>query len=91
MLEMHAIVHGDVHGVGFRATTKRLADGLQLMGFVRNVPDGTVEICAQGDKQELDRLLELLKETFGSQCIRHMDISYREIKKQYQQFTITRL
>ncbi len=40
--ELHAVVSGRVQKVGFRATTKRLADALHLVGTVRNLSDGTV-------------------------------------------------
>ena len=88
--EMHAFVHGTVHGVGFRATTKQLADRLHLTGFVRNVPDGTVEICAQGDKVALKRLIEHLHREFGPDYIQNMDISFKPIKEMYQNFKIIR-
>ena len=89
--ELHARVHGIVHGVGFRATAKRFADQLNLRGFVRNVPDGTVEICAQGERKNLDRFLELLKEEFGPQHIRHIDISYISTDTSYPDFKILRM
>lgn len=48
------IVHGRVQGVGFRAYTRRAARGLGLKGWVRNVPDGTVEIAVAGPAKELE-------------------------------------
>ena len=50
-------VHGKVQGVFFRASTLREAVGLGLNGWVKNQPDGTVLIAAEGDPQSLDRLL----------------------------------
>ncbi len=49
--EMHAIVRGDVQGIGFRAMTRNYAQSLGLRGTVRNLPNGTVEIYAQGTKE----------------------------------------
>jgi acylphosphatase len=89
--ELRARVHGVVHGVGFRATAKRYADQLHLHGFVRNVPDGTVEICAQGDRKNLDRFLELLKGEFGTEHIRHIDIAYHSADTLYSDFKIVRM
>ena len=66
MEELHAIVSGRVQGVGFRATVKYLANGLKLTGYARNLDDGTVEICAQGDKKNLELLMARLKEEFKS-------------------------
>ena len=50
-------VHGKVQGVFFRASTLREAVGLGLKGWVKNQPDGTVLIAAEGDPQSLDQLL----------------------------------
>jgi acylphosphatase len=51
------IVSGHVHGVWFRAHTQRKARELGLVGSVRNVADGTVEILAEGDSQSLQDLV----------------------------------
>lgn len=52
---LHIIVSGRVQGVGFRAWAAREAARLGITGFVRNLPDGTVEIVAEGDPGGLDR------------------------------------
>ena len=59
---LHAIVHGRVQGVNFRAYTAREASRLKLRGWVRNLPDGTVEVQAAGDPDLLDTLLRWLAE-----------------------------
>lgn len=56
---------GDVQGVGFRATTARLAAGLAVTGTVRNLADGRVELIAEGTPAEIDRLLELVRQNFA--------------------------
>ncbi|MEX2598915.1 MAG: acylphosphatase [Dehalococcoidia bacterium] len=59
--ELHAFVHGRVQGVFFRQTTESQAHRLGLRGWVRNLPDGnTVEVLAQGARQELEELLSFL-------------------------------
>ena len=88
--EMHVFVHGTVHGVGFRAMTKQLADQLHLKGFVRNMADGTVEICAQGDKGSLKKLIGLLHEEFDSSYIQKMDIVFQPVKEPYFEFKVQR-
>ena len=50
MLEMHAQFTGRVQGVGFRYTAKEYAERLGLVGMVRNLSDGSVELIAQGKK-----------------------------------------
>jgi acylphosphatase len=49
------IVLGTVQGVGYRAFAQRVARDLQLTGWVRNLPDGTVEALAHGTVARLDR------------------------------------
>ncbi len=58
---------GRVQGVGFRYTTLEIARGLDVSGFVRNLPDGTVELEAQGAPAEVERLLERVAARFGRQ------------------------
>jgi acylphosphatase len=57
---------GQVQGVGFRWTTQRIASGLPLTGFVRNLPDGRVEVVVSGAPENIQRLIDRLRERFGS-------------------------
>lgn len=52
-----AIVSGRVQGVFFRDTCARVASGLGVRGWVRNRPDGTVEVVAEGPRESVDQLL----------------------------------
>ncbi|MCX4190553.1 acylphosphatase [Methylophaga sp. OBS3] len=52
----HLLVYGEVQGVGYRAATEQQAKALQLQGWVRNLPDGRVEILAQGEDTALQNL-----------------------------------
>lgn len=58
--ELHAFIFGKVQGVGFRYFTKRNALKLGINGFARNLPDSSVEVIAQGTKEQLDIFLGLL-------------------------------
>ena len=53
-------VRGRVQGVGFRWWTRARALELGLVGHARNMPDGRVEVQAQGDRADVERLVELL-------------------------------
>lgn len=56
------VVRGRVQGVGFRWWTRSRALELGLAGQVRNLPDGGVEVDAQGPREQVERLLALLDE-----------------------------
>jgi acylphosphatase len=57
----HFKVVGRVQGVGFRWFTRVVARRLQLAGWVRNLPDGSVEVAASGREDKLDELRGLLR------------------------------
>ncbi len=60
MPSLHAVVYGDVQGVGFRYFVQRQAEEMGLAGWVRNRADGCVEVFAEGNRAALGRMLELL-------------------------------
>ena len=59
---LHAIVSGRVQGVNFRYYTSHEAQRLHVTGWVRNNADGTVEVMAEGPREQLDQLLTFLHE-----------------------------
>ncbi len=52
---------GRVQGVGFRYTTRNIAMRYNVQGFVRNLPDGRVELVIEGPSDETDNVLEDLR------------------------------
>ena len=60
-MELHVLVRGRVQGVGFRWYVREVARDLGLAGWVRNRPDGAVEVAADGDAQMINRLREMLR------------------------------
>ncbi len=70
----HVIYAGRVQGVCFRMISRDLSRGFQVVGYVRNLPDGTVELEAQGDSAEVDRFLAAIASEFKSN-IRETDMS----------------
>lgn len=57
---------GKVQGVGFRMTTKRLARDSGVSGYVRNLPDGRVEMVATAEPEKTTRLIERLQGLYGT-------------------------
>ena len=63
---LHVVYRGNVHGVGFRFTAERIATRLELTGFAKNLPDGTVEVVCEGERSRLSVFLEDMgKAMFG--------------------------
>ena len=61
MKGFRAAIRGRVQGVGFRATTEQVARSLGLSGWVRNLPDGGVEVEAAGEENALRELEQFLR------------------------------
>jgi acylphosphatase len=58
----HAYYSGRVQGVGFRFTAQHIAEGFAVAGFVRNLPDGTVEVLAEGPAEQVNGFLSALNQ-----------------------------
>ena len=63
MERVRALYSGRVQGVGFRATVRQLACGYDVTGLVRNLPDGRVELIAEGARAELRAFLDGIAES----------------------------
>jgi len=64
VVQAHIIFSGRVQGVGFRFTVQRYALELKLTGWVKNLPDGTVETLVEGAEEQVERLCSHLEEFF---------------------------
>lgn len=84
----HIIFSGQVQGVGFRFTAFNIANRYGLVGFVCNLPNGDVEMFAQGTVEEVDDCIQDIKEQFGG-YIRETKIKEISIDPKYADFKIT--
>lgn len=78
---------GRVQGVGFRYAVRQVAAGYAVAGYVRNLPDGRVELVAEGAPRELDRFLAEIAERMGG-YIRKMAVDSRPGNGEFDVFEI---
>jgi acylphosphatase len=88
MIAKHVIYHGRVQGVGFRYTTHRIAGRYEVTGFVKNLPDRTVELFIQGPVSEVQQCLAEIDDYFGGN-IRERRINEIPMNLQYSRFSIS--
>jgi acylphosphatase len=84
----HAIIHGRVQGVAFRYYTRSAANQLSLSGWVRNLPDGTVEVHAEGPQDKLGQLSEWLKKGPAIAIVNKLDLTWTDPKGEADPFEI---
>ena len=63
MIARQIFYEGRVQGVGFRYTVRNIATGYEVTGWIKNLPDGRVEMQAAGEESELREFLEAVKES----------------------------
>jgi acylphosphatase len=86
---LHAIAQGRVQGVNYRAFVSRNAASLGVTGTVHNLPDNSVEITAEGDKKQLQKLADRLKQGPPGARVDNLELSWTEYTGQYGDFSVT--
>ncbi|MBI3588863.1 MAG: acylphosphatase [Candidatus Liptonbacteria bacterium] len=81
MKHFKIIILGHVHGVGFRYSTKREADKLNLKGFVKNNSDGTVQIEVEGVEKNLEQFIAWCKKGPNSAVVKHIKVTEDRLKE----------
>jgi len=90
MKRARIIVHGIVQGVFFRANTVKAARDLGLKGYAKNMPDGTVEIVAEGPKDKIDELIEFCKKGPEAAEISKVNTKFEKPKNEFGGFEVKR-
>lgn len=85
---LHAVVHGTVQGVGFRYYAKHRAASLGLVGWVRNNPDGTVEVWAEGRESALSGFETFLKDGPPAANVARLDVRRPSALGTYHSFKV---
>jgi acylphosphatase len=85
-----ARVEGRVQGVGFRLFTETEARGLDLVGWVRNEPDGSVRVVAEGPEPVLRRLLSALERGPRGGRVDGIDTEWHDASGTFDAFRVRR-
>jgi acylphosphatase len=81
---------GRVQGVGFRYTAKAVAAGFEITGVIRNLPDGRVELIAEGAREELEAFREAIRGAGLAGFIRDENASWSDAQNNFNGFEIVR-
>ena len=85
-----AVVRGEVQGVAFRYHARERATELGLRGYVRNQPDGSVELFAEGEEGPLRELERWLAHGPPAAEVREIDVTPAVARGDYRSFVIAR-
>lgn len=89
-VELHAVFQGKVQGVGFRWQVVHHANACGLKGTVKNLLNGSVEVMAQGAKENLEKFLVAIQKEPGHARIDKVQIQYQNPKEFFKDFKILR-
>ena len=78
MIRRRVSVHGQVQGVFFRDTVRRLAAQHGVSGWIRNAPEGTVEAVFEGAEDDVERLVRFCREGPRGAVVARLDVSEEE-------------
>ena len=88
MKRIHLIIHGRVQGVFYRSYTRKKAIELGLKGYVKNLPNGTVEVIAEGSEDKLNELIEYCKNNPGYSDVDKVDIKEEKATNEFDNFGV---
>lgn len=89
MQRIHAFIYGEVHGVFFRANTRSIANKLNIKGWVKNLPDGRVEVLAEGSKENIKEFIKFLNKGPRHSVVKKVEIKKEDHKGEFTDFRIS--
>ena len=84
----HLLIFGSVQGVGFRKFVRQNAQKLGLVGWVRNLPEGTVEAEVMGDNEVVNKLIKLCQKGPFLAEVKSVDVNVIEKDFPYTKFVL---
>lgn len=88
MKRVHLIIHGRVQGVSFRYFVEHSAESLGLAGWAKNLEEDKVEIIAEGEEENLKKLVELCRKGPPLSRVLDIDVEYEDYKGEFKDFDI---
>jgi len=87
-VKAHVVVTGRVQGVYFRGNTRREAQKHDVNGWVQNLPDGRVEAVFEGNKEDVNKLIDIVKKGPSHAKVTNLEIEWQEYKDEFKDFQI---
>ncbi|MDA8098752.1 MAG: acylphosphatase [Nitrospiraceae bacterium] len=87
-LRAQVIVHGRVQGVWFRQSTKDEAERLGVTGWVRNLPDGTVEAVFEGETKKVEEIVGWCHRGPSGAEVTGADVAWGRFRGEFARFSI---
>ncbi|MBU00407.1 MAG: acylphosphatase [Gemmatimonadetes bacterium] len=88
LVRVHVHYSGRVQGVGFRYTVKSVVLGYDVLGIIRNLPDGQVELIAEGELTELEEFLQAIRDSGLRRNVQDEDIVWEDAQDEFRGFEI---
>lgn len=88
MTDAHLIIKGFVQGVGYRKWARKMAQENGITGWVRNLPDGSVEALLQGEKEIIEKVIKDYKKGPFLSEVESVDVVWEDEKEKFSDFTI---
>jgi len=88
-VRIHALVQGVVQGVGFRYFVLNAARTAGLVGYVKNLRDGSVEILAEGPREELERFARDVSEGPRRGLVKDVQLRWTESTGEFESFEVS--
>lgn len=85
---VHVIFRGRVQGVFFRANAKRKANELNVYGWIRNLRNGAVEAVFEGEKRNIEALIEWCRKNQPYAAVDDVEMEWKEFRKEFNEFKI---
>jgi acylphosphatase len=85
---VHVFYSGRVQGVGFRMTAEEAARELGVVGWVKNLRDGRVEVIAEADEATLERFLSTVRSGSMKNFIRDVELSWGNASDTFDEFEV---